>query len=234
MINAAEISETEGGYILIVSRITSDERKFGGRLGGLRGSPDDVWSFYGSVWQVIDGGQLRNVQNKTMIGELAHFIGVKVFILETAASEFKAVEVGRIILFESTNKGLHIELGADLVLTEVDEANFNFVAEFSGFFFGLGDAGFVTFGKFGCASFIAATFRRTNERPESLAKPSPVNKAAFFASFDGFDPFVGDLFVPIIRNRASENLDPEFPSLFPSYFPLSFLFSFHSFPSFQP
>ena len=148
-----------------------------------------------------------------MVGELAHFVGVEVFGFKTAAGELEAVEVGGVILFESTDEGLHIELRASLVLAEVGEADFDFIAEFSSFFFGFGDASLVALGELDLSRVAGAASGRTEEGAESFNPPSPVwtNAKEWFATgFDFFDPFVGGLFVPIVRNRAGENLNPKF------------------------
>lgn len=92
-----------------------------------------------------------------MVGELAHAISIEVFVLEAAAGEFETIEVRGIILFESTNQSLHVELGVDLVLAEVGEADFDFVAELGGLFFGFGDTGFIAFGEFNLGGVAATT-----------------------------------------------------------------------------
>ncbi len=148
-----------------------------------------------------------------MVGELAHFVGVEVFGLKTAAGEFEPVEVCGVILLESTDEGLHIELCASLVLAEVGEADFDFITEFSSLFFGFGDASFVALGELDLSRVAGAASGRAEESAESFNPPSPIwanAKERLAARFDFFNPFVGGLFVPIVRNRASENLNPKF------------------------
>jgi len=79
--------------------------------------------------------------------ELSHFIGIKIFKSETATSEMKPVEVGGVELFKSTDQGLHVEFGVGLVVSEVGEADFDFVAKLGGLFFGFGDASLVALGE---------------------------------------------------------------------------------------
>lgn len=55
VIDAAEISQAEGGNVLVVGGVASDEGELGGRLGGLGRSPDDVGGLDGSVGEVVDG-----------------------------------------------------------------------------------------------------------------------------------------------------------------------------------
>ena len=148
-----------------------------------------------------------------MVAELAHAVGVEVVKLETAAGEFEAVKVGGIELLEGADEGLHIEFGVGLVLTEVGEADFDFVAEFGGLFFGLGNAGFVALGEFGGLCFPAAAGGRAEEGAEGFDEPDPVEVAAweeFAAGFDLADPLVGGLLVPIVGDGTGEDLDPEF------------------------
>ena len=148
-----------------------------------------------------------------MVAELAHAVGVEVVEFETAAGEFEAVKVGGIELLEGADKGLHIEFGVGLVLAEVGEADFDFVAEFGGLFFGLGNAGFVALGEFGGLCFPAAAGGRADEGAEGFDEPDPVEVAAweeFAAGFDLADPLVGGLFVPIVGDGTGEDLDPEF------------------------
>lgn len=147
-----------------------------------------------------------------MVSELTHFVSVEVFGLETAASKFEAVKVCRVILFEGTDKSLHVELGAGLVLTEVGEADFDFVAEFGGFFFGLGDTSFVTLGEFDFGGVASTAGGWTEKGAKSFNEPNPIwiDVGEWFAAgFDFFNPFVGGLFVPIIGNRTGEDLNPE-------------------------
>ena len=148
-----------------------------------------------------------------MIAELAHAVSVEVVEFEAAAGEFETVEIGGVELFEGADKGLHIKFGVGLVLTEVGEADFDFVAEFGGLFFGLGDAGFVALGEFGGLCFPAAAGGRAEESAEGFDEPDPIEVAAweeFAAGFDLTDPLVGGLFVPIVGDGSGEDLDPEF------------------------
>ena len=79
---------------------------------------------------------------------MAELVAVEGGGLEGGAFDFETVEVGGVELFKGTDEGLHIELGIDFVGAEVGETNLDFVAEFSGLFFGLGDASLVAFGDF--------------------------------------------------------------------------------------
>lgn len=116
-------------------------------------------------------------------------------------------------MFEGSNKGLHIELGAGLVLTEVSETNFDFVAELGGFFFGFSDAGFVAFGKLDFGGVACTAGGWAEKSTEGFDEPNPVGTYTaekFATGFNFFDPFVGGLFVPVVGDGTGENLDPEF------------------------
>lgn len=49
VVNPAEVSKAEGGDVLIVGGVASDEWELSGRFGSFRRSPNDVWCFDGSV-----------------------------------------------------------------------------------------------------------------------------------------------------------------------------------------
>lgn len=108
VVDTAEVGETEGGNLGVVLGVTSDEREFGGRFGGFRGGPDDVGGFDGSMREMVNGSELGNVEHETVIIELAHFVGVEIFELETATSKMEAVEVSRIELLKSSDERLHV------------------------------------------------------------------------------------------------------------------------------
>ena len=148
VIDTAEIGETKGGDVFVFGGIASEDGELGGGLGGLRCSPDDIRRLYGSVREVVDGGEFGDVQDEAVVGELAEFVAVEGGGLEGGAFDFETVEVGGVELFEGTDEGLHVELGIDFVGAEVGETNLDFVAELGGLFFGFGDASLVAFGDF--------------------------------------------------------------------------------------
>ncbi len=83
MINAAEISETKGGNLIIVSIVASDHGELGWRFGGLRRSPNDIRGLYRGMGEVIDAGELGDIKDKTTVAELAHFVCVQISGVET-------------------------------------------------------------------------------------------------------------------------------------------------------
>ena len=118
-------------------------------------------------------------------------------------------------MFERTDESLHIELGVDFVGAEVGEADFDFVAELSGFFFCLRDTSFIAFGDFdGLRRAADAALGRLPECGENLTEPREVDasaeEAGFFAGFNSGNPFVGGVFVPVVGDWAGEDLNPEF------------------------
>ena len=88
---------------------------------------------------MIDRGKLGNIENEAFVGELTKLVGFEVFSVKTATDGFEAIEVGGVILLESTDQSLHIELGVNLTVAEVGEADFNLIAEFGGLSFGGGN-----------------------------------------------------------------------------------------------
>jgi len=78
-----------------------------------------------------------------MVGELAHFEGVEIVGVETAADHLETVEVGGIELLEGADEGLHVEFGVSLVTADIGEADFDLIAKFGGLFFRLSDASLV-------------------------------------------------------------------------------------------
>ena len=160
---------------------------------------------------MVDRSKLRDIEDEAAFGELAHFVFVEILGLETTVGLFEAIEIGGVVLLESADEGLHVELGAGLVLAEVSEADFNLVAELGGLLFGFGDAVFVAFGKLDLFLVASAAFGWPEKGAEGLGNPDPVDKTAtFLAGFDFFDPFIGSFFVPIVGDRTSDDLNPKF------------------------
>ena len=91
-----------------MSGVAGDEREFRGRFSGFRGSPDNIGGFNASVRQMVDAGELRDIKNEAAIVELTHLILVEVFHFEATAGKFEAVKIGRVILFEGSDEGLHV------------------------------------------------------------------------------------------------------------------------------
>ena len=106
---------------------------------------------------------------------------------------------------------MHVEFGASLILAEIGKADFDFIAEFGGFFFSFGNASFITFRKLNGFGAIS-TLRRLDKSTKYADNPAPIKAAVeeLFAFFDFFDPPVGGIFAPVVGNWASENLNPEF------------------------
>ena len=52
---------------------------------------------------MVDRGELRNIENETLIGELTEFVGLEVFSVKAAADGFETIEVGGVILLEGTD-----------------------------------------------------------------------------------------------------------------------------------
>ena len=98
------------------------------------------------MWEVIDAGKFRNIENEAGVGELAHFIRVKVFPIETAAKLLEAIKVGGVKLLKSTYKCLHVEFSIDFAVAEVCKTNFDFITKFGGFLFGSTNLGLGAFG----------------------------------------------------------------------------------------
>ena len=48
----------------------------------------------------------------------------------------KAIQIRGVKLFKGAYKGLYVELGVDIIVPEVSQTDFYFIAEFSSFFFG--------------------------------------------------------------------------------------------------
>ena len=76
VVDAAEICEAKGGDLFVVGGGTGDKGKLGGGFGGFRGGPDDIWGLYGGMGEVIDGGELGNIEDEAAIGELAGFVAI--------------------------------------------------------------------------------------------------------------------------------------------------------------
>ena len=112
-------------------------------------------------------------------------------------------------MFEGADEGLHIELGVDFVGAEVSQADFDFIAELSGLFFGLSDAGFVALRNLDGGGSPLSAARGRPESAKRLDEPFGVEDTARGAGFDGLDPFVGDGLVPIVGDGAGKNLNPE-------------------------
>ena len=88
---------------------------------------------------MINRGKFGNIENEAFVGELTEFVGFEVFSVKTATDGFEAIEVSGVILLEGTDQSLHIELGVNLAVTEVSEANFNLIPQFGGLGFGSGN-----------------------------------------------------------------------------------------------
>lgn len=159
---------------------------------------------------MVDRGEFSDIKDKTMIGKLAELVLIEIFLFETATREFEAIKISEVELLEGAYERLHVEASVGLVLAEIGKTDFDLVAEFGGFFFGFGDAVFVTFREFNFDFFTSAAFGWLEKSTESLDKPNPVYDAGFLAGFDFFDPFVGGILVPIVGDWAHEDLDPEF------------------------
>ena len=71
MINTTEVGKTEGRNLLVVFGVAGDEGEFSGWFSGFRRSPDDVWGFDCSMWQVVDRSELGDVENEPAVNELA-------------------------------------------------------------------------------------------------------------------------------------------------------------------
>ena len=91
VVDSAEISETESRNVFVVGRVSGYHRKFSGRFGGFRIGPDDVRGFYACVREVIDGGELANVEDEAIVGELAEFVSIEGFRFERSTEHLKAV-----------------------------------------------------------------------------------------------------------------------------------------------
>lgn len=117
-------------------------------------------------------------------------------------------------MFEGADESLHIEPGVGFVVAEIGETDFDFIAEFGGFFFGFFDLGFESVGKFDFGGgIIGATFGGTEKGPGDFGDPSPIYAEDFdglVAGFNFLNPFVGGVFVPVVRDRTSKDLDPHF------------------------
>lgn len=149
-----------------------------------------------------------------MVGELAKFVGIECGWLKGRALDFEAVEVRRVELFESTDERLHVEFSVDFVATEISEADFDFITEFSSFLFGLRNTSFVAFGNFWTFRFgSGATFRRFPKCAKDLKNVSCVNTCAedtgFATILDLLNPSVSRRFVPIVGDWAGDDLNPE-------------------------
>ena len=82
-----------------------------------------------------------------MISELALLVGIKRSFIEGSAGHLETVKVGRVELLESTNEGLHVELGVNFVFAYIDKANLDFVTKFGSLLFCFCDLSFGALGK---------------------------------------------------------------------------------------
>ena len=103
MFNAAEVGEAKGGDVFVVSWITGEHRKLGRWFGGFAGCPDNVWSFHVGVWEVINRSEFGDIQDKAIVGKLAELVGFESVWIVSATDHLEAVEVGGVVLLESTN-----------------------------------------------------------------------------------------------------------------------------------
>ena len=83
-----------------------------------------------------------------MVGELASFVSVQCGWIKTTADHFEAIQVSGVVLFKGSNESLHIEFSVNLALPHIGNANFDFIAKLSCFFFGFGDSSFIAIGEF--------------------------------------------------------------------------------------
>ena len=102
VVDAAEIGEAEGGDVFVVGGVAGQKREFRGGFGGFGRGPDDVGGLDASVGEVIDAGELADVQNKAVVGEGAHFVSVEGGRFKrTRIKHFETVKISGIILLES-------------------------------------------------------------------------------------------------------------------------------------
>ena len=97
-----------------------------------------------------------------------------------------------------------------MVVTDVDEANFDLVAKFGGLFFGFGDASFVTLGKLNFDWRTSATLWWTPQSHQNFGEPFHVDMAEQIEGlwgFDGLDPLFA-LLVPVVGEWTGKNLNP--------------------------